>query len=75
MLTLNRESTRRLGRIVSRATQTQKPRADACQKCGGWHVKQWRGLMKSSEYVSKSCSCACCKFSFAVTESFGFPVL
>ncbi|CCF84470.1 hypothetical protein [Nitrolancea hollandica] len=72
MLTLNRQSAQRLGGILSRATQT---RTDECQKCGGWHVKQWRGRMKSAEYVSKACKCSCCRFSFAVTDSFGFPVL
>lgn len=72
MLTLHRRSAQRLGEILSRGNKIQN---DACQKCGGWHVKQWRGRMKSAEYVSKACTCSCCRFSFAVSESFGFPVL
>lgn len=72
MLTLNLRSAQRLRGILSRGA---KARTDECEKCGGWHVKQWRGRMKSSEYVSKACSCSCCRFSFAVTDSFGFPVL
>jgi hypothetical protein len=73
MLTLNRESTRRLGAILSRGTKSA--RMDECQKCGGWHVKQWRSRMKNADYVSKTCTCSCCRFAFAVSDSFGFPVL